>query len=58
MSEETDSAEFDEEESQKVITYIVTSWRNGYTVDDGPLETLDDPENATFFEVTNSINIV
>lgn len=54
MSEETVSSEL-EEEPQKVFTHTVTSWSNGFTVDDSSLKTLDDPENATFLEVTNSI---
>lgn len=59
MSGETDSPELEEEleeEPQKVFTYTVTSWSNGFTVDDSSLKTLDDPENAYFLEVTNSIS--
>ncbi|GAU14446.1 hypothetical protein TSUD_249870 [Trifolium subterraneum] len=33
------------------ITHLVTFWRNGFSVDDGPLRRLDDPRNASFLEV-------
>ena len=35
----------------EVVTHNVTFWRNGFTVDDGPLRHLDDPANASFLEV-------
>ncbi|VYS58157.1 unnamed protein product [Arabidopsis thaliana] len=54
MSEETVSSEL-EEEPQKVFTHTVTSWSNGFTVDDSSLKTLDDPENATFLEIISSM---
>ncbi|XP_019092255.1 PREDICTED: plant UBX domain-containing protein 6-like [Camelina sativa] len=54
MSGETVSDEF-EEESQELITHTVTSWRNGYTVDDSSLKTLDDPENATFLQAISRL---
>ncbi|XP_022944559.1 plant UBX domain-containing protein 4-like [Cucurbita moschata] len=34
----------------EAITHTVTFWRNGFSVDDGPLLRLDDPENASFLE--------
>ncbi|KAG8488372.1 hypothetical protein CXB51_016355 [Gossypium anomalum] len=34
----------------EVVTHNITFWRNGFTVDDGPLRQLDDPANATFLE--------
>ncbi|XVE78420.1 hypothetical protein DITRI_Ditri13aG0143600 [Diplodiscus trichospermus] len=34
----------------EVVTHNVTFWRNGFTVDDGPLRHLDDPANASFLE--------
>ncbi|KAK5818141.1 plant UBX domain-containing protein 4-like [Gossypium arboreum] len=34
----------------EVFTHNITFWRNGFTVDDGPLRQLDDPANATFLE--------
>ncbi|CAE5968070.1 unnamed protein product [Arabidopsis arenosa] len=60
MSEETDSPELEEEleeeeEPQKVFTYTVTSWSNGFTVDDSSLKTLDDPENAYFLEIISKM---
>lgn len=33
------------------ITHNVIFWSNGFTVDNGPLRRLDDPENASFLEV-------
>ncbi|KAF7815315.1 plant UBX domain-containing protein 4-like [Senna tora] len=38
-----------------VVTHTITFWRNGFSVDDGPLRRLDDPQNAPFLEsVKNS----
>ncbi|KAJ7964812.1 Plant UBX domain-containing protein [Quillaja saponaria] len=34
----------------QVVTHTITFWRNGFSVDDGPLRRLDDPENAPFLE--------
>ncbi|XP_010489982.1 PREDICTED: plant UBX domain-containing protein 6-like [Camelina sativa] len=55
MSEQTVSAELQEkqkrqDEPYEVFMYIVTIWKNGFTVDDSPLKSLDDPENAAFLE--------
>ncbi|CAJ1971146.1 unnamed protein product [Sphenostylis stenocarpa] len=38
--------------SQRVeeVTHTVTFWRNGFSVNDGPLRRLDDPQNAPFLE--------
>jgi UBX domain-containing protein 1 len=30
--------------------HTITFWRNGFTVDDGPLRRMDDPANASFLE--------
>lgn len=35
----------------EVVTHTITFWQNGFTVDDGPLRKLDDPDNAPFLEV-------
>ena len=35
----------------QVIPRTVTIWRNGVTVDDNPLITLDDPKDAEFLRV-------
>ncbi|MCD9646900.1 Plant UBX domain-containing protein 3 [Datura stramonium] len=32
------------------IVHNIIFWRNGFTVNDGPLRRLDDPENASFLE--------
>ncbi|XP_017185225.3 plant UBX domain-containing protein 4 [Malus domestica] len=34
----------------ETIVHTITFWRNGFSVDDGPLRRLDDPENAPFLE--------
>lgn len=33
------------------VVHNITFWRNGFTVDDGPLRRMDDPANASFLEV-------
>lgn len=43
----------------EAITHTITFWRNGFSVNDGPLRRLDDPQNAAFLEVTQlAINFV
>ncbi|KAK7300384.1 hypothetical protein RJT34_11228 [Clitoria ternatea] len=32
------------------VTHTITFWRNGFSVNDGPLRRLDDPQNAPFLE--------
>ncbi|KAE8664816.1 Plant UBX domain-containing protein 5 [Hibiscus syriacus] len=34
----------------EVVNHTVTFWRNGFTIDDGPLRQLNDPANASFME--------
>lgn len=34
------------------IVHNIVFWSNGFTVNDGPLRRLDDPENASFLEVS------
>ncbi|KAG5545621.1 hypothetical protein RHGRI_017943 [Rhododendron griersonianum] len=34
----------------EAVTHNITFWGNGFTVDDGPLRRLDDPENASFLQ--------
>lgn len=34
----------------ETVTHTITFWTNGFTIDDGPLRRLDDPENASFLE--------
>ncbi|XP_075491304.1 plant UBX domain-containing protein 3-like [Primulina tabacum] len=34
----------------EVINHYIICWRNGFTVDNGPLRMLDDPESASFLE--------
>ena len=33
------------------VAHNIIFWSNGFTIDDGPLRKLDDPENASFLEV-------
>jgi len=33
------------------VVHNIVFWSNGFTVNDGPLRRLDDPENASFLEV-------
>lgn len=33
------------------VTHSITFWRNGFSVNDGPLRRMDDPQNASFLEV-------
>lgn len=35
------------------VVHNIVFWSNGFTIDDGPLRKLDDPENASFLEVNN-----
>lgn len=41
----------------ETVTHNITFWTNGFTIDDGPLRRMDDPENASFLEVLH-VNIV
>ena len=40
-----------QQDQPQVVMHTITFWRNGFTVDDGPLRRFDDPQNATFMEV-------
>ena len=35
----------------EAVVHNIAFWRNGFTINDGPLRRLDDPENAPFLEV-------
>ena len=37
----------------ETVVHNIVFWRNGFSVNDGPLRRLDDPENAPFLEVTS-----
>ncbi|ESQ55968.1 hypothetical protein EUTSA_v10025275mg [Eutrema salsugineum] len=39
-----------QQDQPQVVMHFITFWRNGFTVDDGPLRRFDDPNNATFME--------
>ncbi|KAI3493338.1 hypothetical protein L1887_41927 [Cichorium endivia] len=49
LSGETTSATPQQSEPD-VHTHTITFWTNGFTVNDGPLRRLDDPQNASFIE--------
>eukprot|EP00252_Welwitschia_mirabilis_P010969 TRINITY_DN2469_c0_g2_i1.p1 TRINITY_DN2469_c0_g2~~TRINITY_DN2469_c0_g2_i1.p1 ORF type:complete len:252 (-),score=47.17 TRINITY_DN2469_c0_g2_i1:197-952(-) len=34
----------------QTVVHVITFWRNGFTVNNGPLRKLDDPENESFLE--------
>ncbi|KAL1197481.1 Plant UBX domain-containing protein 5 [Cardamine amara subsp. amara] len=59
MSGETVSAELQEEklqdQSHDVVTSTVTIWKNGFTIDDSQLKSLDDPENVAYLESITSL---
>lgn len=40
-----------QQDQPQVVMHTITFWRNGFTVDDGPLRRFDDPENKAFMEV-------
>lgn len=40
-----------QQDQPQVVMHTITFWRNGFTVDDGPLRRFDDPQNAAFMEV-------
>lgn len=35
----------------EAVVHNIVFWTNGFTVNDGPVRRLDDPENASFLEV-------
>ncbi|KAG2315170.1 hypothetical protein Bca4012_065973 [Brassica carinata] len=39
-----------QQDQPQVVMHAITFWRNGFTVNDGPLRRFDDPQNATFME--------
>ncbi|KAH6768824.1 plant UBX domain containing protein 4 [Perilla frutescens var. frutescens] len=39
-----------QQQQPESVVHNIVFWRNGFTVNDGPLRRLDDPENATFLE--------
>lgn len=39
------------------VVHNIVFWQNGFTVNDGPLRRLDDPENASFIEVIKSDSV-
>lgn len=52
LSGETVSTSPQQQQDQpQVVMHAITFWRNGFTIDDGPLRRFDDPQNAPFMEV-------
>ncbi|TVU08241.1 hypothetical protein EJB05_41638 [Eragrostis curvula] len=45
-----DTVQPDATEPPEDIVHNICFWSNGFTVDDGPLRSFDDPENASFLE--------
>ncbi|KAF8082779.1 hypothetical protein N665_0808s0015 [Sinapis alba] len=39
-----------QDQQPQLVMHTITFWRNGFTVNDGPLRRFEDPENATFME--------
>lgn len=39
------------------LVHNIVFWSNGFTVNDGPLRRLDDPENASFLEVITIMSL-
>lgn len=39
------------QQQPEAVIHNIVFWRNGFSIDDGPLRRLDDPENAPFLEV-------
>lgn len=52
LSGEVSSTPAPTPQQPEIVNHNITFWRNGFTVDDGPLRRLDDPANASFLEVT------
>jgi hypothetical protein len=40
------------------VVHNIVFWSNGFTVNDGPLRRLDDPENAAFLEVIAIVALI
>ena len=40
-----------QQDQPQLVMHTITFWRNGFTVDDGPLRSFEDPQNAAFMEV-------
>lgn len=52
LSGETVPAAASQQQQQpEPVIHDIVFWRNGFTVDDGPLRRMDDPENAPFLGV-------
>jgi len=43
-----------QKKEQQHVTRTITFWRNGFTVDDGPLRNVTDPENQEFLRDINN----
>ncbi|KAL0762531.1 hypothetical protein Bca101_078682 [Brassica carinata] len=39
-----------QQDQPQLVMHTITFWRNGFTVDDGPLRSFEDPQNAAFME--------
>nr|XP_043621279.1 plant UBX domain-containing protein 4 [Erigeron canadensis] len=50
LSGVTTSSDAPQQVETEPHTHTITFWTNGFTVNDGPLRRLDDPQNASFLE--------
>ncbi|OVA20007.1 UBX [Macleaya cordata] len=50
LSGETVAASNNPPQEPEAVTHNIVFWNDGFTVNDGPLRRLDDPENAAFLE--------
>jgi len=50
-----ETIECDAPQPPEEIVHNIYFWRNGFTVNDGPLRSFDDPANASFLKVKNSV---
>ena len=50
----SDSKQEEEEEEHEIVERNLTFWRNGFSIDDGPLLKYDDPQNEEFLKAINS----
>uniref|UniRef100_A0A7N0TAY6 SEP domain-containing protein n=1 Tax=Kalanchoe fedtschenkoi TaxID=63787 RepID=A0A7N0TAY6_KALFE len=52
LSGETVAAAPAQDQQPEPLTHTIYFWRNGFSVDDGPVRRMDDPQNAPFLEVS------
>lgn len=50
-----ETVQHDAPQPPEEIVHNIYFWSNGFTVNDGPLRSFDDPANASFLEVNNFV---